>query len=166
MAAITNHSDFGAQENKICHCFYSPPPSIYHEMMEPDAMILVFWIWVLSQLFALLFHPHQEIVQSKWGMDWLLKTQFEFPTLQLTWGVNLGNHSAALSLVPCEFNEAEDAKIVLVLYFCLIEMINYNSQMGNKKIEKWRIFFRKWEKERTKRRKGIQGLITASLGVD
>ena len=26
-------------------------PSIFHEVMGPDAMILVFWIWALSQLF-------------------------------------------------------------------------------------------------------------------
>ena len=26
-------------------------PSICHEVMEPDAMILVFWCWALSQLF-------------------------------------------------------------------------------------------------------------------
>ena len=25
MAAVIIHSDFGAQENKICHCFYFPP---------------------------------------------------------------------------------------------------------------------------------------------
>ena len=25
MAAVTVCSDFGAQENKICHCFYFPP---------------------------------------------------------------------------------------------------------------------------------------------
>ena len=41
MAAITVHSDFGAQENKICHCFHFSP-SICHEVMGLDAMILVF----------------------------------------------------------------------------------------------------------------------------
>ena len=35
------HSDFGAQENKICHYFHCSP-SIFHEVMRPDAMILVF----------------------------------------------------------------------------------------------------------------------------
>ena len=25
MAAVTIHSDFGAQENKVCHCFYCFP---------------------------------------------------------------------------------------------------------------------------------------------
>ena len=32
MAAVTVHSDFGAQENKICHCFHFFP-SICHEVM-------------------------------------------------------------------------------------------------------------------------------------
>ena len=41
MAVVTICSDFGAQENKVCHCFHFPP-SICHEVMEPDAMILVF----------------------------------------------------------------------------------------------------------------------------
>ena len=31
---------FRAQENKVCHCFHCFP--ICHEMMGPDAMILVF----------------------------------------------------------------------------------------------------------------------------
>ena len=41
MAAVTVHSDFGAQENKVCHYFHLFP--IYcHEVMGPDAMIFVF----------------------------------------------------------------------------------------------------------------------------
>ena len=35
-------------------------PSIFHEVMGPDVMIFVFECWVLSQLFTLLFHFHQE----------------------------------------------------------------------------------------------------------
>ena len=38
MAAVTICSDFGAQEYEISHC----SPSICHEVMGPDAMILVF----------------------------------------------------------------------------------------------------------------------------
>ena len=41
MAVGTIHSDFEAQENKVCHCFHFPT-SIGHEVMGPDDMILVF----------------------------------------------------------------------------------------------------------------------------
>ena len=54
MAAVTTHSDFGAQENKTCHFQFSS--SICHEVVGPDAMILVFCM--LS--FHSFFHPHQE----------------------------------------------------------------------------------------------------------
>ena len=40
VAAVTISSDFGAQENKVCHCFVSP--SICHEVMGLDAMIFGF----------------------------------------------------------------------------------------------------------------------------
>ena len=43
MAAVTICSDFGAQENKACYCFIVSP-SICHEIMGPDPMILVFWM--------------------------------------------------------------------------------------------------------------------------
>ena len=63
MAAVTILSDFGAQENKVCHCFHYSPSichdmlesmgsqrighdlalnTVSHEVMGPDAMILVF----------------------------------------------------------------------------------------------------------------------------
>ena len=41
MAAVTIYSDFGAQQNKICHYLYFSP-SICHDMMGLDAIILVF----------------------------------------------------------------------------------------------------------------------------
>ena len=40
MVVVIVHSDFGAQENKICHCFCFFP--ICHEVMGLAAMILVF----------------------------------------------------------------------------------------------------------------------------
>ena len=43
MAIITVHSDFGAQENKVCH-FSIVSPSICHKVMGLDAMIFVFWM--------------------------------------------------------------------------------------------------------------------------
>ena len=45
MAAITICSYFGAQKNKVSHCF----PSICHEVMGPDAMILVFWMLFIGR---------------------------------------------------------------------------------------------------------------------
>ena len=59
MAAVTFHSDFGAQESKLCHCFHFFPPSICHEMMGLDAMILVFNAEFYVSFF-ILFHLHQE----------------------------------------------------------------------------------------------------------
>ena len=41
MAAVTICSDFSVQKNKVFHCF-TVSPSICHEVMGPDAMILVF----------------------------------------------------------------------------------------------------------------------------
>jgi len=52
MAAVTICSDFGAQENKICHCFYFFP-SICHEVMRLDSMILVFQMLSFKPAFSL-----------------------------------------------------------------------------------------------------------------
>ena len=40
---VTICSDFGAQEDKVCHCFHFSL-SICHEVMGWDAMLLVFWM--------------------------------------------------------------------------------------------------------------------------
>ena len=52
MAAVNICSDFGAQKKKVCcrfHCFH-----IYlHEVMEPDAMILILWMLTLKPTFSL-----------------------------------------------------------------------------------------------------------------
>ena len=42
MAAANTSSDFGPQESKVCQCFHFSP-SIYHEVIGPDAMIFIFW---------------------------------------------------------------------------------------------------------------------------
>ena len=52
MAAVTVHSDVGAQEKKICHCFHFSP-SICHEVMGQDTMILVFWMLSFQLAFSL-----------------------------------------------------------------------------------------------------------------
>jgi len=43
MAAVTICSDFGVPKNKVWHYFHFSP-SICHEVIGPDAMILVFWM--------------------------------------------------------------------------------------------------------------------------
>ena len=61
MTAVTIYFDFGDQENKVYHCFLFFPQSIYHEMMGPDAMIVVFLnVELEASFFTLLFHFHQE----------------------------------------------------------------------------------------------------------
>ena len=52
MAAIAVSSDFGAQEDKICHCFHFFP-SLCHEVMGVDARILVFWMLSFKPAFSL-----------------------------------------------------------------------------------------------------------------
>ena len=51
MVAVTICSDFGAPQNKVSHCFHSFP--ICHEVMGPDAMILVFWMLGFKPTFSL-----------------------------------------------------------------------------------------------------------------
>ena len=52
MAAVTICSDFRAQEEEICHYFHLSP-SICHEVMGPDAMILVFLIFSFKPVLSL-----------------------------------------------------------------------------------------------------------------
>ena len=42
MAAVTSHSDFGVQKNKVCHYFHCFPNYLLW-MMGQDAMIFIFW---------------------------------------------------------------------------------------------------------------------------
>ena len=51
MAVVAICSDFGAQENKVCHCFHCCP--ICREVMGPDAMTLVFWMLNFKLAFPL-----------------------------------------------------------------------------------------------------------------
>ena len=59
MAAFTICSDFGAPKNKVWPVS-TVSPSISHEVMGPDAMILVFWMLSFKPTFSLLFEFHQE----------------------------------------------------------------------------------------------------------
>ena len=52
MSAVTVHSDFEAQENKVWH-YSIVSPCICHEVMGCDAMILVFWMLSFKPSFSL-----------------------------------------------------------------------------------------------------------------
>ena len=52
MAAVTIHSDFAAQENKVWH-YSIVSPCISREVMRRDAMILVFWLLSFKPSFSL-----------------------------------------------------------------------------------------------------------------
>ena len=60
VAAVTVHSDLGAQENKICHCFQFSP--FYLPWSDGTGCHDLRFLNVEFQasFFALLFHPHQE----------------------------------------------------------------------------------------------------------
>ena len=45
--------------------------SICHEVMGPDAVILVFWILSFKSAFSLFFHPHQEVLHFL-PLDWCI----------------------------------------------------------------------------------------------
>ena len=64
MAAVTVHSDFGAQEKKKFVTVSIFSPSICHEVMGPDAMILVLVYRVLSQLFHSPLSPSSRVSSS------------------------------------------------------------------------------------------------------
>ena len=51
MAAVIIYLDFGGQKNKICHCFHFFP-SVCHEVMEPEAMMSVFWMLSFKPAFS------------------------------------------------------------------------------------------------------------------
>ena len=53
MAAITICSDFGAQENKVCHCFHCFPSYLLWSYGTGYAMILVFWMLSFKPFFSL-----------------------------------------------------------------------------------------------------------------
>ena len=51
MAAVTVHSNFGAQENKVCHCYHCFPTYLHEVMGHEVSWSSFFECWVLSQVF-------------------------------------------------------------------------------------------------------------------
>ena len=51
MAAVTIRSDFGAREQLKSVTTSTFPPSVFHEVMGPDALILV-WLFVFFSVLS------------------------------------------------------------------------------------------------------------------
>ena len=62
MAAFITYSDFGAQENKVCHCFHCFPIylSLNHGTECHDLWFL--YVEFKGSFFTLLFYFHQEVL--------------------------------------------------------------------------------------------------------
>ena len=72
MTAVTVHSEFGAQEKKICHCLHFFP--IFHEVMGQDAKILAFSILHFKSHFSLSFFTIISLIVINVCSNKLLKT--------------------------------------------------------------------------------------------
>ena len=82
MAAVTICSDLGAPQNKTSHCFHCFP--IYcHEVMGPDAMILVFWMLSFKPHFSLSSFTVVPIVGAKLSTveTWNQRNQRSIPAI-------------------------------------------------------------------------------------
>ena len=113
MASVTICSDFGAPQNKVCHCFLCFP--IYFPWSDGnDAMILVFWMLSLSQLF------HSPLSLSSRGslvVLWFCHNGGVTCTTQLHWTllcVTIWGHLTLIKVVivyldkqPCWWNIVE-----------------------------------------------------------
>ena len=64
MAAVTICSDFGAQENKICHRFHFFPHLLAMKWWDWMPWSQFFECWLVIRFFILVFHPHQELFSS------------------------------------------------------------------------------------------------------
>ena len=64
MAAITIHSDFGAQENKICHCCHFFPIYLLWSAGTRWHDLIVFWMWSFKPAFHSLLSSSSKLFSS------------------------------------------------------------------------------------------------------
>ena len=68
MATVTICSDFGAPQNKVCHCFHSF--TIYcHEVMGPDAMTSIFWTLSTLLYSKIVYLLQQRLYSQSYGFS-------------------------------------------------------------------------------------------------
>ena len=90
MAAVTICSDFGAQKNKVSHCFHCFPIYFCHELMGLYAMIFIVWMLSFNPAFhspfsllskgslvPLRFLPLSELLSRVWLFEtpWMVDYQ-------------------------------------------------------------------------------------------
>ena len=125
MAAATICSDFGAPQNRVCHCFHCFP--IYcHEVMGPDAMISVFWMLSFKLTFS-------------FSSFTFIKRLFSFSLLSAIRGMSsvylrLLLFLLAILIPAC----ASSSPVILLKYFA------YNLDKQSDNIQPWHIPFPIW----------------------
>ena len=127
MAAVTIWCHFGAQENQVCHCFHFPP-SICHEVMGPDAMILVFWMVSFKPSFS---HSPFIFIKRFFNSSLLspIKMVKDLPAMQVDLGLILG-----LGRSPGEGNSSP-LPIFLPGVFCGQKSLVGYSPSGGKELD-------------------------------
>ena len=136
MASVIVHSDFGAQENKICHCSIVSS-SICHEVMELDAMILVFWMFSFKSTFSL---SSFTFIKRFFGSS----SKFSKPGFNSMWTVNF--HMFKLDLekaeepeikLPTSLDDESPEKYLLLLYWLCQSLWLCRSQQTGKFLKRW-----------------------------
>ena len=96
MASVPVHSDFGVQENKICHCFHFSP--FYLPWNDGIRCLDLSFLNAEFQasFFTLFFHHHHDFLLLEWyylhvGGCWYMPWHFQFklvihPVWHFTWG--------------------------------------------------------------------------------
>ena len=82
MPTVTIYSDFGAPKIKSLTVSIVSP-SIWHEVMGPDAMILVFWMLSFKPAFSLYFFTFIKRLFSSSSLSAIRVVSFEYLTLLL-----------------------------------------------------------------------------------
>ena len=124
MTAVTICSDFGAQENKFCHCFHCLP-SICCEVMGQDNIIFVFWMFNFKEAFSLSSFTFINRLFStsllsaiKVRMDKSLKILYYFPIYKIRtiinlilWNYHSNYHGSHESAPSSNYHGKENEKI-------------------------------------------------------
>ena len=115
MASVNVSSDFGAQENKICHCFSTFSPSIFHEVMGPDALSwLCFLLYILKSEIKTYHEIHIFKVYTLGVFSIYTITTMHFPNIFKPKREKKITHPLALTFLPSSPQSLANTKIVFI----------------------------------------------------